>query len=71
MLFKKSRTDPFYLRVTVDVTQNQYPAYEAIIGNANGTYEHIYKVKPPASTLPGPISLNSNQTGAGGPLDIH
>ena len=61
--------DP-YMRVTVDVTQNQYPAYEAIIANANGTYQHVYQVKPPASTLPGPISLNSSQTGTGGPLDI-
>jgi hypothetical protein len=60
-----------YMRVTVDVTQNQYPAYEAVIGNANGTYEHVYKVKPPASTLPGPNSLNTDQTGTGGPLDIH
>jgi hypothetical protein len=62
--------DP-YMRVTVDVTQNLYPAYEAIIGKADGTYEHVYKVKPAPSTLPGPISLNTDQTGTGGPLDIH
>lgn len=59
------------MRVTVDVTHNQYPAYDAIIRKADGTYEHVYRVEPPASTLPGPISLNSDQTGTGGPLDIH
>jgi hypothetical protein len=56
--------------MTIEATHNLYPAYEVNVQKANGIFKEVYRVKPSASTLPGPSSLNTETTGTGGPYDI-
>ncbi len=63
-------TNPF-IRVTMEVTHDLYPAYEAIVGMPDGTFEAVYQHMPLADILPGPDSVGTSMEGRGAPLDIH
>lgn len=66
----ESGSTPF-IRVTMDVTHDLYPAYEAIVGMPDGTYEAVYQNMPLPDIFPGPNSVGTSMEGKGGPFDIH
>ena len=63
-------SNPF-IRVTMDVAHDLYPAYEANVGMADGTYQPVYRNMPADTTFPGPFSVGTSMDGKGGSFDIH
>jgi hypothetical protein len=59
-----------YIRVEVDGNHNLYPAYEVIAQESDGVFVPLYRVKPLASILPGPNSLNVTTEANGSQIDL-
>jgi hypothetical protein len=59
-----------YIRVEVDGNHNLYPAYEVIAQKSDGVFVSLYQVKPLASILPGPNSLNVTMEANGSQVDL-
>jgi hypothetical protein len=59
-----------HIRVEVDGNHNLYPAYEVIAQESDGVFVPLYQVKPLASILPGPNSLNVTTVANGSQIDL-